>query len=130
MGRGIQSDQTLRNVSIQDRICSEFRLHTSQHSGTCPSTSAKLVHPLQCREAVISVDTCLARLVELIREDIQHQLAIALRVDVSMSLVVQALAQRRGIDEVAIVSHTDAVRAVYVEGLSLRVCAAAGSGVS
>lgn len=45
-------------------------------------------------------------------------------------LVVEALSQRRSIDQVTVVRHTDAVRAVDVEGLSLRVRAATSSRVS
>jgi hypothetical protein len=47
-----------------------------------------------------------------------------------MGLVIESLAQCRGIDEVAIVRHTNTVRAVDVERLSLGVGAAAGCGVS
>ena len=47
-----------------------------------------------------------------------------------VSLVVQSLAQRGGVDEVAVVGHADTVRAVDVEGLSFSVRAATGSGVS
>lgn len=47
-----------------------------------------------------------------------------------MGLVIESLAQRRGIDEIAVVSHADTVRAVDVEGLSFSIRTAAGGGVS
>lgn len=47
-----------------------------------------------------------------------------------VSFVVESLSQRRGVDKVAIVGHADAVRAVHVERLSLRIGTAASSRVS
>lgn len=48
----------------------------------------------------------------------------------SVRLVVKALAQGRCVDEVAVVGHADAVRAVHVERLGFRVGTAAGGGVA
>lgn len=103
---------------------------TCKHGNTCPPANAALVHPFQGCKAIVGVDTSLSSLVELISEDIQHQFAITLGVDVSMSLLVQMFAQFRRVDEVAIVAHGDAIGAVDVERLCLRVCATASSWVS
>lgn len=62
--------------------------HTSQHGSASPSASTQLVHPLQRGKAVVCIDTRLARLIELVGEDVQHKFTVALSVDVSVSLVV------------------------------------------
>jgi hypothetical protein len=92
---------------------------TSKHGSACPTTNAQLVHPFQGCKAVASVDTGLASLVQLIGEDVQHELAVALRVDVPVRFMVESLSQRRSVDQVTIVRHADTVGAVDVEGLSL-----------
>lgn len=48
----------------------------------------------------------------------------------SVCLVIKTLAQGGGVDEVAVVGHADAIRAVNVERLCFRVGAAAGGGVA
>lgn len=102
----------------------------SKHGGTCPAANALLVHPAQSIEAVLGVDTGLAGLVELVGKNVQHQLAVTLRVDVTVSLLVEDALELGSVDEVAIVGQADSIWAVYVEGLGFRVGAAAGRGVS
>src|SRR4051812_36447559 len=95
--------------------------HTSQHSSASPSTSTQFVHPLQRGKAVVCIDTCLARLVELVGEDVQHKLTVTLGVDMPVSLMVESLAQCRGVDEISVVRHANAVWAVYIERLSFSI---------
>jgi hypothetical protein len=118
------------DVSIETNHIREQPPRTGKHGGACPSTSTQCVHALQGGEAVVGIDTRLASLVEFISKDVQHKLAIALRVDVPVGLVVETLSQRRCVDEVAIVRHADSIRAVHIERLCLCVGAATSSGVS
>jgi hypothetical protein len=47
-----------------------------------------------------------------------------------VGLVIETLAQSRGVDEVAVVSQADTVRAVYIERLGFRVGTAASGRVA
>jgi hypothetical protein len=103
---------------------------TSKHGSARPTTNAKLVHSFQSCKAIAGIDTGLASLVELIGEDVQHELTIALCVDVSVGDLIKALSESWGVDEVAVVGHADTVRAVNIKRLSFRVGTAAGGGVA
>lgn len=111
-------------------IVLEIYMHTSKHGSACPSTNAQLVHALESGKAVIGVNTRLASLVELISKDVQHELTVALGVDVSVRLVIKTFSERGRVDEVAIVRHADSVRTIHVERLCLCMGAAAGGRVS
>jgi hypothetical protein len=112
------------------RISEADKTETSQHGSASPTTLALLVHALESKEAVGRVDTGLSSLVELVGENVQHELTVALGVDVAMRLLVQITPKFGRVDEVTIVSEADTVRGVDVERLRLSICAAAGSWVS
>ena len=112
------------------QIRSRLTEHTSQHSSTSPSTGTQLVHPLQRRKAIVCINTCFARFVKLIRENVQHKFTVALGVDMPVSLVIESLAQCRCVDQVSVVRHANAVWAVDVERLGFGVCTAASGRVS
>jgi len=59
-----------------------------------------------------------------------HQFAIAIGIDVPVTLFVEVYPKILGIDQIAVVRKRNSVRAVHVEGLSLSTRAAASSGVS
>ena len=103
---------------------------TCKHGCTCPSANAKIVHPFQGCKAIVGVDTGLSSLVQLIGEDVQHKLTVALRVDMPVCVLIEELAELRRINQVAVVGHADAVRAVHVEWLCLSVRAATGCGIT
>jgi hypothetical protein len=105
-------------------------LHTRKHRCASPSANAEFVHPFQGCKAIVGVDTRLSRLIQLIRENVQHELAVALGVDMPVCVLVQELAKLGRVDQVAVVGHTDAVWTVDVEWLCLGVRAASGRGVS
>ena len=106
------------------------KTETGKHGGTSPTTLTLLIHALKGKEAVGRVDTGLSSLVELVGENVQHELTVALSVDVAMSFLVQITPEFGRVDEVTIVSKADAVRGVDVERLRLSICAAASSRVS
>lgn len=58
-----------------------------------------------------------------------HQFAIAVRVDMPVSIPVQIFPEIFSIDQVPIVRESDSVRAVDVEGLGFSACAATGSRI-
>lgn len=67
------------------------------------------------------VDTGLLGLAELIGEDVEHQLAVTVGVDVTVGFKVKVLPEVSGIDEVTVVRKADTVGAVHVERLGLGV---------
>ena len=91
---------------------------------------AAAVHALQSRKDVLLVDSGLSSLIEFAGKDVQHQLAVTVGVDVSVSLLVKELAQLGSIDEVAIVREDNSVGAVDVKRLGFRRRACASRGVS
>jgi hypothetical protein len=105
-------------------------LSTCKHSRTCPSTNAELIHSFQGCKAIVGVDTRFPSLVQLVCEDVQHKLAIALCVDMPVRVLIEEFAELRRIDQVAVVGHADTVRAVDVKGLSLGIRAATCRWVS
>ena len=106
------------------------KTETSKHGSAGPTTLALLVHALKSKETVGRVDTGLSSLVELVGKDVQHELAVALGVDVAMGFLVQIAPKLGSVDEVTIVSKADAVRGVDVERLRLSICAAASCRIS
>jgi hypothetical protein len=103
---------------------------TCKHSCACPSANATLIHPFQGCKAIASIDTRLASLIELAGEDVQHQLAVALSVDMPMGILIQEAPQLGGINKVPVVCEANSIRAVHVKGLRFRVRAAASRRVS
>ena len=91
------------------------------HGGTRPSANAARVRSLQGRKAVVGVHAGLSSLIQLVGKDVQHELAVAVRVDVSVGLQIQVTLQLVSIDQIAVVSQTDAVRTVDIKWLSLGV---------
>ena len=61
-----------------------------------------------------------ARVVDFMREDVQQDLGIGVRVDVPAILEEQRLAKLVGVHEVAVVAEHDAEGGVHVERLRLR----------
>ena len=106
------------------------KTETSKHGSAGPTTLALLVHALKSEETVGRVDTGLSSLVELVGKDVQHELTVALGVDVAMGFLIQITPEFGCVDEVTVVSKADAVRGVDVERLRLSICAAASSRVS
>lgn len=103
---------------------------TSQHCCACPSTFTPPVHATQCRKDVIAVNARFAGDIEFVGKDIQHQLTVAICIDVSMCLLIEEVFQLEGIDEVAVVRETYAIGTVDEERLRLSVCACARGGIS
>ena len=102
----------------------------SKHSSTSPSSRASLVHASQSEKNILLSDTELSSLVQLIGEDVEHELRVTVSVDVAVGIVIEEAGELLGIDQIAVVCKGDAVRAVHVEWLSLSRCAASGGWVS
>ena len=103
---------------------------TSQHGSASPTTNASGVHPTQAAEDILLVDTGFTSLVELTGEDVEHQLAVAIGIDVSVGLSVQKGSELLRIDQITIVSESDTVWTVDIEGLCLGARAASCSRIS
>lgn len=108
----------------------DLELLTSQHSGAGPATLAPLVHPAKTGKDILLVDTRFLGLTQLIRKDVQHQLAITVGVDVTMGFQIEIPLQLGGIDQISIVGQANAVRTIYIERLSLGICTASRSWIS
>lgn len=89
-----------------------------------------MVHLGQRIEDVLCVDTSLLCLTELIGEDVEHQFAVAVGVDVSVDFKVHVPPELHGVDQVAVVGEADAVRAVDIKRLSFSVGTASGGGIA
>lgn len=68
--------------------------HTCEHGDTSPASHAAGIHALERLYYVLVIDTSLTRLVELVGEDVQHQLRIAFCVDMPMCFEVKEVLQR------------------------------------
>lgn len=68
----------------------------------------------------MSIYTGLLRLIQLVGEDIQHQLAVTISVDMAMGFQVQVALEFHSVNEVTVVSEADSVGAVNIERLGLR----------
>ena len=79
---------------------------TRKHRGARPTALAPVICPFQSGETVLGVDACLAILMQFVRENVEHDLAVALRVDVTVRLLVQELLELRGVDQVAVMRET------------------------
>jgi len=55
-----------------------------------------------------------------VSEDVEEELRVGIGVDVSVSFLVEELAEVFGVDEVTVDAHGDTERGVDVEGLSFR----------
>ena len=73
------------------------------HGRGGPRSLASLVCLGHGAEDVVDVDTGLARIVEGVGKDIEHQLAVRVRVDMTMGFFVEVAAQLGGVDQVAVV---------------------------
>ena len=104
-------------------------VHTCKHRCASPSSNATLVHSRQCRKAVSCVHACLSSFVQLICEDIQHQLAVAVGIYVPICLLVQKALELRSVDQVAVMRKADSIWAVDVEWLRFRIGATSSSGI-
>ena len=102
-------------VGVPEAEDSESR----NHGRASEASDAPLVHAREGSEDIFRVDTRLAGLVELVGENVEHQLAVALGVDVTVGGVVEICPKFFGVDEVSIVSEADTVGRVDVEGLAL-----------
>lgn len=91
---------------------------TSNHGSDGPTTLAPLVRLLEGTEDVVCVDTGLAGLVQGVGEDVEHQLAVRVGVYMTVSLLVEIVAQSGSVDEVTVVRKADAVGRVDVERLT------------
>ena len=103
---------------------------TGQHRSASPAADASPVHSAQARKEVFFVDASLLCLVKLVGEDIEHQLAIAICVDMPMGLVVKETLELLRVDEVSIMSKANTVRAVNVKRLRFRVGTASSRRIS
>lgn len=103
---------------------------TSKHRRTGPSALASTIHPAETGKEILRIDTGLLGLVELVRKDVEHQLAVAVRVDMPMRLLVEKVLEPLRVDEVSVVRKTDAVGAVDVERLRLGVGATSSRRIS
>lgn len=103
---------------------------TCQHRRASPAPLASLVHPAQACKEIFPVHTRLLGLAELIGKDVQHQLTIAISVDVAVGLKIQVSFQLGSIDEVSVMGQANTVGAVHIKGLSLGIRAASSSWVS
>jgi hypothetical protein len=65
---------------------------------------------------------------DLVREDVQQDLGIRVRVDVAAVVAEELAAQLVGIDQVAVVAEHDAVRRIHVERLRLGLRGGAARG--
>lgn len=106
---------------VQIKITHSPGLLTGKQGSACPATFTTLIHTAQGREEVLLVDTSLLCLAQLVREDIQHQLTVTIGIDMTVSLQVKILLQFWRVDEVAVVGQANAVGAVHVERLGLRI---------
>ena len=126
--------------------CDEPEAGEHRDTGIC--TLALLHEVADGCENVLFVDTELARLLQVISEDIEEKLGVGRSVDVTVGSLVHELQKLRRVDEVAIlyqwfesewkvrslrytyVCEDDAIRRVHVERLSLRVVGTSSGGVS
>lgn len=61
---------------------------SGKHCRACPPALTPTVHPAQGVENILGIDAGLLRLVQLVGEDIQHQLAVAVGVDMAVGFEV------------------------------------------
>lgn len=101
-----------------ERVPESKNTKPSNHARDSPCTFTSLVSLGQGAENVVGVDTGLASLVEVAGEDIEHQLAVRIGVDVTVGLLVEIGAQSRSIDQVAVVCEADTIWRVHVERLA------------
>ncbi|KAI5309825.1 hypothetical protein KEM55_002324, partial [Ascosphaera atra] len=98
-----------RGAGPQDQGTDAVRVPEAQdpeageHGGAGVAAVALVVHLAEGVEEVLVVDTGLFGLVELVRENVQHELAVAVRVDVAVRLVVEEVLQLAGVDQVPVV---------------------------
>lgn len=78
-------------------------------------------HVLDCGENIFLVDPELARLLEIIRKDIEEELRIRVGVDMSVCVCVQELLELTGIGKVPIVAKNNTIGAIHIERLRLCV---------
>ena len=102
----------------------------SKHSCAGPSSRAPLVHAGQGEKDILLSDTELSSLVQLIGEDVEHELGVTVSIDVAVCIVIEEAGELIGIDQVAVVCKGNAVGAVHVEWLGLSRCAASGGWVT
>lgn len=102
---------------------------TSKHGSAGPSTFTPFIHPTQASEEVFFVDSGLLCLTQFIGKDVEHELTVTLSVDVTVCLQVQISLQLGSIDEVSVMGKANAIRAVHVEGLGLRIGTAASGRI-
>lgn len=90
---------------------------TGKHSGTGPAANTSVIHSTEGVDNVLIIDTCLPRLIQLIGKDVEHQLAVTVRIDVPVRFEVEKVLEIGRIYEVARCREADSVRAVNVEWL-------------
>jgi hypothetical protein len=103
---------------------------SGQHCRACPPALTPIVHPAQGVEEILGIDAGLLCLVQLIGEDIQHQLAVAVGIKMAVGFEVQVALELYGVDQVAVMGEADAVRAIDIERLGLGHRARSGRGVT
>ncbi len=106
------------------------KVHTGKHRGTGPSALTLAIHAAETGKEILGIDSRLLRLVELVGKDVDHQLAVAVRVDVPMRLLVKEALELLRVDEVPVVRKANAVGTIDIEGLSLGIGAASSSRIS
>lgn len=103
---------------------------SSNHSRTRPTTLTPLIHPRKRIENIFLIHTRFARFIQFIRKDIQHQLAVAICVDMAMRLLVEMFPQFARVHEVTIVCEADTVGTVDVEWLRFGTRVGACGGIA
>ena len=98
--------KTKRSNTI--RVTKSDEAKASEHGGASPAALAFCIGSLQGGEAVVAVDTCFSRFIQFVGEDVEHELAVAVGVDVAVGFLVQEALELRSIDEITIVREGDA----------------------
>lgn len=80
-------------------------MRTCKHRSTCPTAFTSSVHAFKRSKAVLGVDASLARLIEFICKNIQHELAVTVGVDMPVSLLIEESLDLGSVDQIAIVGE-------------------------
>ena len=88
-----------------------------------------VVQSAETAEQILVVDTGLFRLAKFVGKDVQHQLAVAVGVDMPVGLGIQVLSELVRVDEIAVMGEADTIGAIDVEWLRLYLGACPGGGI-
>ena len=112
------------------RIAERDDAVADDHRDDGVAARAALVERLDGVEDLLRLEPVARVLAELVREHVEQHFGVGIRVEVAVILLLDEAFELVGVDEVAVVRETDAVRRVHVERLRLGNRRAAGRRIT